>query len=102
MGGVGVVLGQFLALGLALIQKKYSIIPLPEESYYMDVAPVALNGLDFVIVGLSTLLLCAVAACIPAFLATFIKPFKQYDLDKSNRNYNEEVKYVTTSWSRRT
>ena len=76
IGGVGVVIGELLALGLALIQKKYSIIPLPAESYYMDVAPIELNGLDFLIVGIVALFLCAVVASVPAYIASFIKPIQ--------------------------
>lgn len=76
IGGVGVVAGELLALGLALIQKKYAIIPLPAESYYMDVAPIELSGFDFVIVGLIALFLCALAASVPAYIASFIKPIR--------------------------
>ena len=76
IGGVGVFLGELLALVLAIIQKRYSIIPLPAESYYMDVAPIELNGLDFVIVGFVALILCAIAASVPAYIASFIKPIQ--------------------------
>ena len=76
IGGVGVVAGELLALGLALIQKKYAIIPLPAESYYMDVAPIELSGYDFFFVGLVALFLCALAASVPAYIASFIKPIR--------------------------
>ena len=76
IGSIGVIAGQALAFVLALIQKKYSIIPLPAESYYMDVAPIELNGLDFVIVGFAVLILCALAASFPALIASFIKPIQ--------------------------
>ena len=76
IGGVGVVVGELLALGLALLQKKYSIIPLPAESYYMDVAPIELSGLDFIVVGVVALILCAIAASVPAYIASFIKPIQ--------------------------
>ena len=76
IGGIGVVSGQILALILALLQKRYSIIPLPAESYYMDVAPIELNGFDFVIVGVSVLILCAVSASLPALIASYIKPIR--------------------------
>ena len=76
IGGIGVLFGEALALLLALIQKKYAIIPLPAESYYMDVAPISLNGMDFVWVGLGALFLCALAASLPAYIASFIKPIQ--------------------------
>ena len=76
IGGAGVLMGQVLALGLALLQKRYGIIPLPAESYYMDVAPISLNGLDFVLVSIGTLLLCAMSSSVPALIASYVKPIK--------------------------
>ncbi len=76
MGGVGVVIGEVLALVLALLQKRYHLIPLPEEAYYMQAAPIALNGLDFLLVGLLALCLCAVAAYIPARVSARIEPIR--------------------------
>ena len=76
IGGVGMVTGQLLALGLAFLQKKYQIIPLPEEAYYMKVAPISLSMMDFVIVGLIALALCALAAYFPARVASRIEPIR--------------------------
>ena len=76
IGGVGVVAGQILALILAFLQKKYQIIPLPEEAYYMKVAPIALQGMDFLIVGVIALALCALAAYFPARVASRIEPIR--------------------------
>ena len=76
IGGVGVIAGQVLALVLAVLQKRYEIIPLPEEAYYMKVAPIELNGLDFVIVGVIALLLCLIAAYIPARAASKVEPIR--------------------------
>ena len=76
IGGVGMVAGEVLALVLALLQKRYEIIPLPEEAYYMKVAPIELNGLDFVLVGAIALVLCLVAAYIPARAASKIEPIR--------------------------
>ena len=76
IGGIGVLAGQLLAFVLALLQKKYAIIPLPAESYYMDTAPIELSGLDFVIVGVVAIALCAIAASVPAYIASFIKPIQ--------------------------
>ncbi len=76
IGGVGMVAGQALALVLAVLQKKYAIIPLPEEAYYMKVAPIELHALDFVIVGAIALALCLVAAYIPARAASRIEPIR--------------------------
>ncbi len=76
IGGVGMIAGQGLALLLALLQKKYNIIPLPEEAYYMKVAPIDLQALDFLFVGAIALILCVAAAYIPARAASKIEPIK--------------------------
>lgn len=76
IGGIGMVIGQGLALSLGLLQQRYGIIPLPEEAYYMKVAPIALKGLDFLIVGVLALALCALAAYIPARIASKTEPIR--------------------------
>ena len=76
VGAVGTTLGLGIAYALALLQQRYAIIPLPEEAYYMDTAPIELNPLDFVLVGVISLTLCALAAYIPARFASRIEPLK--------------------------
>ena len=76
VGAAGTGIGLGIALVLALLQQRYDIIPLPEEAYYMDTAPVELNPLDFVLVGVISLILCALAAYIPARFASRIEPLK--------------------------
>lgn len=76
IGGIGMIIGQCLALGLGLLQQRFGIIPLPEEAYYMKVAPIALRGVDFLIVGILALALCALAAYIPARIASKTEPIR--------------------------
>lgn len=76
IGGVGVIAGQILALGLAYLQQQYELIPLPEEAYYMKVAPISLSPLDFILVGAVALALCALAAYFPARAASRIAPIR--------------------------
>ena len=80
IGVVGVLIGEFLALGLLLIQKKYSIIPLPADTYYMTTAPVQFDIFDFVWVGLLAMLLCMLAAYIPARVAANSDPISSIRL----------------------
>jgi lipoprotein-releasing system permease protein len=76
IGGVGTVLGEALALFVALVQKRFEIIPLPAEAYYLSAAPVKLVGWDFLIVGVLTLVLCGAAAYLPARFAAGIDPIR--------------------------
>lgn len=74
IGGIGVVIGELLALGLGYAQMRFDIIPLPAEAYYMTSAPVALNPLDFMVVAVIALGLSLLAAYIPARVAARIEP----------------------------
>ncbi|MEM1093595.1 MAG: ABC transporter permease [Bacteroidota bacterium] len=76
IGGLGTGIGMVLALVLALLQQKFEIIPLPAEAYYMDTAPIRIVGWDFLLVGVVSLLLCVVAAYIPARVASRIEPIR--------------------------
>ncbi len=76
IGVVGTVIGELLALALALVQQRYGVIPLPAEAYYMKTAPIALNPLDFVVVAVVALLLCVLAAYVPARVAARIAPIR--------------------------
>jgi lipoprotein-releasing system permease protein len=76
IGGVGTLIGSAIALLLAWLQLRFEIIPLPEEAYYMTTAPISLNPIDYLIVGSLTLLLCGLAAYIPARVAARIEPVR--------------------------
>jgi lipoprotein-releasing system permease protein len=74
IGVVGTTLGATLSLSLALLQQHFGIISLPAEAYYMSTAPIALNPLDFILVAVVTILLCGVAAYVPARVAARVEP----------------------------
>ena len=76
IGAAGTAIGLSLAFILAMLQQRYAIIPLPEEAYYMDTAPIALDPFDFVLVGAIALILCVLSAYIPARFASRIEPLK--------------------------
>jgi lipoprotein-releasing system permease protein len=52
------------------------VIPLPAEAYYMTHAPIQINLVDYLIVGSLALLLCGLAAYIPARVAARIEPVR--------------------------
>jgi lipoprotein-releasing system permease protein len=74
IGAVGTTLGATLALSLAVVQQQFGIISLPAEAYYMSTAPIALNPFDFILVAVVTILLCGVAAYVPARVAARVEP----------------------------
>ncbi|MCG2589104.1 ABC transporter permease [Rhodohalobacter sulfatireducens] len=72
----GLVTGIVISLLFYWLQVTYQIIPLSEENYYMSYAPVEPHLLDFIIVGVVTLLLCALASWLPARIAAQTDPVK--------------------------
>jgi lipoprotein-releasing system permease protein len=76
IGLIGTGLGSALALLTALAQKRYGVIPLPAEAYYIDRAPVDISILDFAVVGSIAFVLCLLAAYIPARVAARIEPIR--------------------------
>lgn len=76
IGVAGIVLGEGLALALALIQQRYEVIPLPAEAYFMTAAPIELAVSDFVLVAVVTVILCALSAYLPARFAGRIQPIR--------------------------
>jgi len=74
IGGIGVSLGSILALLLGGLQQRYALIRLPQEVYFINKAPIAFALGDFIWVALIALLLCGLAAYIPARIASRISP----------------------------
>ncbi len=74
--GVGLILGNLIGIGFCLLQQQFGFISLPEESYYIQIAPVSL---DFFVIGglnVGTILICLLALILPSYLVTKIDPIK--------------------------
>lgn len=76
VAAVGLIIGILLSAVFNIVQGTWEIIPLPEESYYMDSAPVEPRWYDFVIVTVITFLLAALASWLPARVASKMDPVK--------------------------
>ncbi len=76
IGIAGIILGEAVALGLALLQQRFGLIPLPADAYYIDTAPIALHAGDFAVVAIATFVLCVMFAYVPARLAARLDPIR--------------------------
>ncbi len=76
MLGVGIVLGDLFGIALAVIQKKFGIIRLPVETYYVDVVAIDLQWWPIVLLNVGTLVVCVAALILPSMLVTRIAPAK--------------------------
>ncbi len=77
----GLFWGNTIGIGLLLIQKKFEIIKLNPESYYVNVAPVEINILYILALNVGTVLICLLVLLIPSYLITKISPAKTIRFD---------------------
>jgi len=76
VGVLGAAIGAALAFVIAGAQAQWGLIPLPQEAYYLDTAPVELRALDFLIVPALAVVLCALMAWLPARVAARVEPVR--------------------------
>jgi lipoprotein-releasing system permease protein len=73
---LGLLAGNIIGIGICLLQKYFHIIRLPEESYYVSVAPVEINLSHVILLNAATFLICMIALLLPTILAGRITPVK--------------------------
>ncbi len=74
--GFGLLWGNVLGLTLCFLQKKFNLIELSQENYYVAVVPINFSIPYFMILNLGTLVVCIVMLIIPTFIITKITPIK--------------------------
>lgn len=73
---LGVLIGNAIGLGICWLQKTFHLIQLPPESYYLSVAPVAIDWLLILLINIATLFICVLALIIPSILVTRVNVIK--------------------------
>ena len=73
---VGIIAGNIFGLGLSLLQKTTGFFKLPEETYYVAVAPIHLVGWEIAAIDCGTLLVCYLAMMIPSLMVRAVSPVK--------------------------
>jgi lipoprotein-releasing system permease protein len=74
IGGLGTALGVGLGAALIEVLRRYPIVRLPGDVYFIETLPVRPEAGDFVAVVAATLVLCLVAALYPAWRASRLDP----------------------------
>jgi lipoprotein-releasing system permease protein len=72
----GMVLGNVIGLGLIFLQQYFGIVTLPEETYYVAIAPVQINWMTVVLLNAGTFVICMIILLIPSWVVSRIKPIK--------------------------
>jgi lipoprotein-releasing system permease protein len=79
--GFGLLLGNLVGLGLGLVQDQLGLITLPEETYYVSVAPVSFNWLLIALLNLGATAVCLLSLIGPSYLVSRISPVKALRFD---------------------
>jgi len=74
--GQGLIWGNLIGLTLCLIQLKYGIITLSQESYYVPVVPVNLDLWNILLLNAGTAAVCLVMLLLPSFVISRISPLR--------------------------
>jgi lipoprotein-releasing system permease protein len=73
---LGILFGNIFGIGLCLIQKYTGIITLPEDMYYVSVAPIQIDFFHIIAMNLCTVLISVVVMILPTWLIVRISPIK--------------------------
>lgn len=79
--GLGLLFGNLAGIGLGALQDGLSLITLPEETYYVSVAPVKFNWLTVGALNVGAFLVCLLALLGPSYLISRISPVKVLRFD---------------------
>ena len=79
--GKGMLYGNIAGIGICLLQKYFSIISLPQESYFMSVVPINLDIFYLLLLNAGTLASCTLMLVLPSFIISRISPVKAIRFD---------------------
>ena len=74
--GIGLLLGNFIGIGIGLVQQYTHWFKLDQASYSISFVPVELHLSDIVMLNAGTLLICVLVLLIPSLLVTKISPIR--------------------------
>ena len=74
IAGIGILLGNIIALGICWLQQATGFLTLPEATYYMEKVPIGVIWWHVVAIDVVTLVLCILCMCLPALYIRHIQP----------------------------
>jgi lipoprotein-releasing system permease protein len=74
--GLGLLIGNVLGLGIALVQQHFGLLTLDPKTYYISVVPVHLDLTSIILLNAGTLVCCLLMLLIPSFIVSRITPVK--------------------------
>jgi lipoprotein-releasing system permease protein len=79
--GKGLLYGNIAGITLCLLQKYFSFISLPQESYFMSVVPINLDIFHILLLNAGTMITCTLMLLLPSFVIARITPVKAIKFD---------------------
>jgi len=79
--GKGMFFGNLAGIVICLLQKYFSIVSLPQESYFMSVVPINLDIFHILLLNIGTVLACTLMLILPSYVVTRISPVKAIRFD---------------------
>jgi len=76
IGIIGALTGAAIALLISILQKEFEIIRVNGEIYYLDVLPIEIIPMHYVIVISLSIILSFLATLIPALISSRISPLQ--------------------------
>ncbi len=70
----GVIIGNVIALIVAIVQKTYHVMPLSAESYYLSYVPMDINWVNIAIVDIASIAVAALVLILPSQLVAGMSP----------------------------
>lgn len=74
--GIGLLLGNILGVGLALIQQSTHIFKLDQSSYFLAYAPIEIHFFDVLALNVVTIVVCLTVLIVPSLLISKVSPLK--------------------------
>jgi len=74
VGIVGTSIGFAIGFTLCWLQLKYKIFSLPGDVYFINFLPVKIVSMDFILIGISAIVICLLASVYPAKRAASLDP----------------------------
>jgi lipoprotein-releasing system permease protein len=78
---MGIGIGSFLGIGLALLQQKFNFIQLDESAYFIKYLPIHINWMQVLLVIVSTAIISYISFLIPTLWIKKIAPAKAIKFD---------------------
>lgn len=77
----GLLIGNILGIGIAVLQKHFGFIKLDEENYYLSIAPVELDFFNIFLINIGTILITLIFLVVPSYMVTKINIIKVLRFD---------------------